>query len=223
MSASPITGRSSATSRSMSERRRAGRSHDDLPHPANSASGAAMSNAWNMDRDPDGITWLTLDKPGTSTNVLSREVLEELGGLLEPLAASPPRGVVLRSGKPNGFIAGADIREFTRLESAEQGFELARGGQLVLDRLESLRCPTVAALHGFALGGGLELALACRYRVAVGDDRLSLGLPEVQLGIHPGFGGTVRSVRLLGVRPAMRVMLTGRPVRADRALAIGLV
>jgi 3-hydroxyacyl-CoA dehydrogenase/enoyl-CoA hydratase/3-hydroxybutyryl-CoA epimerase len=182
-----------------------------------------MSNAWNMDRDADGITWLTLDKPGSSTNVLSREVLEELGRLLEPLADAPPRGVVLRSGKPNGFIAGADIREFTTLENADQGFELARGGQLVLDRLESLRCPTVAALHGFALGGGLELALACRYRVAVEDDRLSLGLPEVQLGIHPGFGGTVRSVRLLGVRPAMRIMLTGRPVRGDRALAIGLV
>ncbi|HEY2591063.1 MAG TPA: enoyl-CoA hydratase-related protein, partial [Steroidobacteraceae bacterium] len=109
-----------------------------------------MSNAWNMDRDADGITWLTLDKPGSSTNVLSREVLEELGRLLEPLADAPPRGVVLRSGKPNGFIAGADIREFTTLENADQGFELARGGQLVLDRLESLRCPTVAALHGFA-------------------------------------------------------------------------
>ena len=83
--------------------------------------------------------------------------------------------------------------------------------------------PTVAAIHGFALGGGLELALACRYRVAVGDSKLTLGLPEVQLGIHPGFGGTVRSVRLLGVRAAMSLMLTGRSVRADRALKIGLV
>lgn len=182
-----------------------------------------MNEAWKVERDADGIVWLTLDKPGTSTNVLSRDVLEELGRLLEPFAAAPPRGLVVRSGKSNGFIAGADIREFTTLENAEQGLELARGGQRVLDRLESLRCPTVAALHGFALGGGLELALACRYRIAVGDDRLSLGLPEVQLGIHPGFGGTVRSVRLLGVRPAMQIMLTGRPVRADRALAIGLV
>ncbi len=182
-----------------------------------------MTTAWKMERDADGIVWLTLDKPATSTNVLAREVLEELGRLLEPLGASPPRGVIVRSGKANGFIAGADIREFTALEDANQGFELARGGQVVLDRLEALRCPTVAAIHGFALGGGLELALACRYRVAVGDDRLSLGLPEVQLGIHPGFGGTVRSVRLLGVRPAMQLMLTGRPVRAERALAIGLV
>src|SRR5581483_10388072 len=93
----------------------------------------------------------------------------------------------------------------------------------VLDHLEALRCPTVAAIHGFALGGGLELALACRYRVAVADERLSLGLPEVQLGIHPGFGGTVRSVRLVGVKAAMELMLTGKPVRADKALRIGLV
>lgn len=176
-----------------------------------------------MERDTDGIAWLTLDKPEASTNVLSRAVLEELRELLEPLAADPPRGLVIRSGKPNGFIAGADIREFTTLESAEQGFELTRAGQTVLDRIEGLRCPTLAAIHGFALGGGLELALACRYRIAVNDERLSLGLPEVQLGIHPGFGGTVRSVRLLGVRPAMQLMLTGRPVRGPQALAIGLI
>jgi len=93
----------------------------------------------------------------------------------------------------------------------------------VFDRLEALPCPTVAAIHGFALGGGLETALACRYRVAVADERLALGLPEVQLGLHPGFGGTVRSVRLLGVRPAMQLMLTGKPLRAKKALQLGLV
>jgi 3-hydroxyacyl-CoA dehydrogenase / enoyl-CoA hydratase / 3-hydroxybutyryl-CoA epimerase len=179
--------------------------------------------AWKMERDADGIVWLTLDKAGISANVLAREVLQELDRLLEPLAAAPPRGVVFRSGKPSGFIAGADVKEFATLESPEQGFELARAGQVVLDHIEALRCPTVAAIHGFALGGGLELALACRYRVGAADERLALGLPEVQLGIHPGFGGTVRSVRLLGVRPAMEMMLTGRPVRADRALRIGLV
>ena len=181
------------------------------------------STAWRAERDDEGILWLTLDKPGTSTNVLSREVLQELGALLQPLAQAPPRGVVVRSGKPNGFVAGADIKEFTSLKNAEQGFELTRAGQLVMDRLEGLPCPTVAALHGFALGGGLELALACRYRIAVDDERLALGLPEVQLGIHPGFGGTVRSVRLLGVRAAMDLMLTGRSVRAQKALRIGLV
>ncbi len=187
-------------------------------------SGAAMpTSAWKMERDADAIVWLTLDTPATSANVLAREVLQELDRLLEPLAADPPRGVILQSSKPSGFIAGADVKEFTTLKSAEEGFALARAGQLVLDHLEALRCPTVAAIHGFALGGGLELALACRYRIAVGDERLALGLPEIQLGIHPGFGGTVRSVRLLGVRPAMEMMLTGRPVRAERALRIGLV
>jgi 3-hydroxyacyl-CoA dehydrogenase/enoyl-CoA hydratase/3-hydroxybutyryl-CoA epimerase len=183
-----------------------------------------MSNpAWKLERDADQIVWLSLDKPDTSANVLSREVLKEHDALLQPLASSSPRGVVIRSAKPSGFIAGADIKEFTTLENAQQGFELTRAGQLVLDRLEALPCPTVAAIHGFALGGGLELALACRYRVGVKDGRLSLGLPEVQLGIHPGFGGTVRSVRLLGVRPAMELMLSGRPVRDEKALRIGLI
>ncbi|HUN25376.1 MAG TPA: 3-hydroxyacyl-CoA dehydrogenase NAD-binding domain-containing protein [Steroidobacteraceae bacterium] len=181
------------------------------------------TSAWKMERDAEAIVWLTLDKPGASTNVLAREVLRELDALIGPLATDPPRGVVIGSAKTSGFIAGADIKEFTALGSAEEGFELARSGQLVLERLGELRCPTVAAIHGYALGGGLELALACRYRIAVNDERLSLGLPEVQLGIHPGFGGTVRSVRLLGVRPAMQMMLTGRPVRAERALRIGLV
>ena len=99
------------------------------------------------------------------------------------------------SAKKSGFVAGADIREFTGITDADSGYALIHRGQQVLDRLAALPCPSVAAIHGFALGGGLELALACRYRVAVGDERLSLGLPEVQLGIHPGFGGTVRSVQ----------------------------
>src|SRR4029077_12525696 len=116
-----------------------------------------------------------------------------------------------------------DIREFTGITDADSGYLLIHRGQQVLDRLAALPCPTVAAIHGFALGGGLELALACRYRIAVNDERLSLGLPEVQLGIHPGFGGTVRAVRLIGVRPAMQLMLTGKPVRGEKALRIGLI
>jgi 3-hydroxyacyl-CoA dehydrogenase / enoyl-CoA hydratase / 3-hydroxybutyryl-CoA epimerase len=176
-----------------------------------------------MERDGQGIAWLTLDKPETSANTLSAQVMRELDALLQALARTPPRGVIIRSGKPSGFIAGADINEFTTLANAAAGYELTRAGQLTFERLERLPCPTVAAIHGFALGGGLELALACRYRVAVGDERLQLGLPEVQLGIHPGFGGSVRAVRLVGVRPAMQIMLTGRPVRADKAARMGLV
>jgi 3-hydroxyacyl-CoA dehydrogenase/enoyl-CoA hydratase/3-hydroxybutyryl-CoA epimerase len=176
-----------------------------------------------MNTDAGGILWLTLDRPGTSTNTLCREVIQELESLLRPIAHTPPRGVVIRSGKPNGFVAGADIKEFEALTTEELGYQMVRSAQLVFDMLEALPCPTVAAIHGFALGGGLELALACRYRIAVNDERLSLGLPEVQLGIHPGFGGTVRSVRLIGVSAAMDLMLTGRPVRADKALRLGLV
>lgn len=181
------------------------------------------STAWSSERDADGIVWLTLDKPATTANVLSSDVLQELDGLLRELQSQPPAGVVVISGKKGGFIAGADIKEFTALTDEQDGYRLIHAGQQVLDRLEALPCPTVAALHGFALGGGLELALACRYRVAVADERLTLGLPEVQLGIHPGFGGTVRAVRLVGVRAAMEMMLTGKPVRADKALRIGLV
>jgi 3-hydroxyacyl-CoA dehydrogenase/enoyl-CoA hydratase/3-hydroxybutyryl-CoA epimerase len=181
------------------------------------------NNAWRVERDADGIINLIIDRPGTSANSLSQAVLLELEAVLRELAARPPKGVIVRSGKPSGFIAGADIREFTTFRDANDAFEHIRIGQRVFDQLAALRCPTVAAIAGFALGGGLELALACRYRVAVNDGRLAMGLPEVQLGIHPGFGGTVRSVRLLGVRQAMELMLTGKPLRADRVVQAGLV
>jgi len=179
--------------------------------------------AWKLETDDGQIAWLTLDTPGSSTNLLSRSTLEELDQLLQGLQGQAVKGLVIRSGKASSFIAGANIREFPALGSQDQAQQLVRAGQRTFDRLEALPFPSVALLHGFALGGGLELALACRYRVALGDARLSLGLPEVQLGVHPGFGGTVRSVRLLGVRNAMPLMLTGRPVRADKALAMGLV
>ena len=181
------------------------------------------TNAWRLTRDDAGVATLTIDRPGSSANSLSQAILLELEALLGELRATPPRGLIVRSGKASGFIAGADIREFTTFRSVAEGFEHIRIGQRIFDQLEALPCPTVAAISGFALGGGLELALACKYRVAVGDGKLSLGLPEVQLGIHPGFGGTVRSVRLLGVRVAMELMLSGKPLRADRALATGLV
>lgn len=179
--------------------------------------------AWTLERDAAHIAWLTLDKPGSSANVLSRDILVELDGHLRTLAAQPPQGVVVRSGKKSGFIAGADIKEFTALSTPAEAYALIRNGQQVFDRLEALPCPTVALINGFALGGGLELALACRYRIAIEGERVSLGLPEVMLGIHPGFGGTVRAVRLIGVTAAMPMMLTGKPVRGDKALRLGLV
>lgn len=178
---------------------------------------------WTLARDAEGLATLTLDKPGSSANVLSKAVLLELDGWLGKLEADPPKAVVVRSGKASGFIAGADINEFVSLTSVEDAYALIRAGQRVLDRLAALPCPTVAAINGFALGGGLELALACRYRVAADDDKVSLGLPEVQLGIHPGFGGTVRTVRLIGARAALELMLTGKPARGEKAQRLGLV
>jgi 3-hydroxyacyl-CoA dehydrogenase / enoyl-CoA hydratase / 3-hydroxybutyryl-CoA epimerase len=179
--------------------------------------------AWRTETDAEGIAWLSFDKPGSSTNVLSRDSLVELDAHVQAFAKSPPRGLVIRSSKASGFIAGADVREFTQLTSADQALELVRAAQRILDRLEELPCPTVAIIHGFALGGGFELALACRYRVGVRSEKFSIGLPEVMLGIHPGFGGTVRAVRRAGVRVAMEMMLTGKTLRADKAKSTGFI
>ena len=175
-------------------------------------------NHWRQETDRDGIVWWCIDKADASANVLSSEVLHELVSMLEQLEHDPPRGLVLHSGKHNGFVMGADINEFTSIESADQAYELIRLGQQVFDRLEALRCPTVAVINGFALGGGLELALACDYRLALHNKKRIIGLPEVQLGLHPGFGGTVRAVRIAGVRAAMQLMLTGKPITVEKAL-----
>src|ERR1700694_2031282 len=183
----------------------------------------ADTGTWSLEIDADRVAWLVCDTPGTSTNVLSATVLRDLAAQLADIAAQRPVGAVIRSAKAGGFIAGADIKEFLKIRSPEEGFELVRAGQAVLQTLADLPCPSVAALHGFALGGGLELALACTYRVAADDAKLSLGLPEVLLGIHPGFGGTVRSVQLIGVRPALDLMLKGKPYKGSRALAVGLI
>jgi 3-hydroxyacyl-CoA dehydrogenase / enoyl-CoA hydratase / 3-hydroxybutyryl-CoA epimerase len=183
----------------------------------------ADPGTWSLEIDPDRVAWLVCDTPEASTNVLSAAVLRDLAALLEDIAAKRPAGVVIRSAKPNGFIAGADIKEFLNIRTSAQGFELVRAGQAVLQQLEDLPCPSVAALHGFVLGGGLELALACTYRIGADDPTLSLGFPEVMLGLNPGFGGTVRSVRLVGARPALDLMLKGKPYKGARALAVGLV
>jgi len=184
---------------------------------------AQEPRCWREETDAEGIVWLTLDKPDASVNTLSSPVLEELGQLVANLAIRSPRGVVLRSGKASGFVLGADVKEFTTLKTVDEARALVERGHRVLADLESLPCPTVALIEGFALGGGLELALACRYRVGVNDDRLTLGLPEVMLGIHPGFGGTVRAVRTIGPLAALDLMLTGRNIKGGKTLKIGLV
>jgi 3-hydroxyacyl-CoA dehydrogenase / enoyl-CoA hydratase / 3-hydroxybutyryl-CoA epimerase len=178
---------------------------------------------WKLRRDDDRIAWLCFDKADASTNVLSRDVMVELNDQLAALEADLPTAVVVYSGKKSGFVAGADIKEFTALKDADQAYEMVRSGQQVLDRLEALKCPTIAMMNGFALGGGLELALACRYRILNDDPKTVIGLPEVKLGIHPGFGGTVRSIQLAGPMAAMEMMLTGKNIRPKQARAMGLV
>jgi len=181
-----------------------------------------MSN-WSLQIDADQVAWLTCDMAESSANVLSGDMVRELSARLTEVAALEPKGMIVQSGKPSGFIAGADIKEFVTIRTPAEGYALVRAGQSVMQQLEDLPCPTVAAIRGFALGGGLELALACTYRIGADDAALSLGLPEVLLGIHPGFGGTVRSVQLIGVRPALELMLKGRPFRGARALSAGLL
>jgi 3-hydroxyacyl-CoA dehydrogenase/enoyl-CoA hydratase/3-hydroxybutyryl-CoA epimerase len=180
------------------------------------------STHWRLETDADGVAWLALDKAGASTNSLSRDVMEELDAMLAEVARALPKSLIVTSAK-RGFIAGADIKEFVGIRTPDQAYELIRQGQQVLDKLAALPCPTIAAINGFALGGGLEVALACRYRVLVDDAAATLGFPEVQLGVHPGFGGTVRAVRLAGPVAAMDLMLTGRTIRPKQALALGLV
>lgn len=178
---------------------------------------------WNYATDDENILWLCIDKADANANVLSAPVLTELASILDSVASLSLTGLVVYSGKPGGFIMGADINEFTRIKTMEEAFELIRLGQQVLDKLEALVYPTVAVINGFALGGGLELAMACDYRLVIDNPKPILGLPEVQLGIHPGFGGTVRTVQISGVRAAMQLMLTGKSITAAKALRIGLI
>jgi len=179
--------------------------------------------AFNLEKEPDGIAVLTFDLPGEKVNKLTAPVMDELDRLLDELRADPAvRALVIRSGKPDSFIAGADIAEIRDITDAGQGTALSGKGQAVFRKIEDLPYPTVAAIHGACLGGGLELALACSYRVISSDPRTGLGLPEVKLGIIPGFGGTQRLPRLVGLTRSLDLILTGRTVPARTARTIGL-
>jgi len=177
---------------------------------------------WRLERDADGMAWLVFDKAGTSTNTLSKDVLEELGAALVELSAQPPKGLVIRSGKDNGFVAGADIDEFGSIESVDDALKLVRRGWDTFNQLAEAAYPTLALVRGFCLGGGLELALACRYRVVVDEPGTRLGLPEVMLGIVPGWGGIRRLPRLAGAPTALDMLLTGRTIDARRAKRLGI-
>jgi 3-hydroxyacyl-CoA dehydrogenase/enoyl-CoA hydratase/3-hydroxybutyryl-CoA epimerase len=176
---------------------------------------------FRLTRDADGVAWLLFDRADSSANTLSAEVIEGFDRVLAELETNRPTGLVIRSAKTSGFIAGADVNEFRGAADPKQVEAAIGRAHAVIDRLEALRIPTVAVIHGFCLGGGLEVALACQMRIAISDARF--GFPEVMLGLHPGLGGTARFTALVNPMQAMTLMLTGRTVDARKAKALGLV
>ncbi len=177
---------------------------------------------WTLTRDSDGLAWATLDKADASTNTLSPDVMAELAQLLDALDREPPKGLVFRSGKAAGFIAGADIEEFSRLDSAASARALIARGWDLYNRLAAVRYPTLALIRGHCIGGGLELSLACRYLMVVDEPATKLALPEVMLGIFPGWGGMKRLPERIAPPAALDMMLTGRNIDAGKAKRMGL-
>ena len=190
------------------------------PHAGQAPSDGPWKH-FRLAKGDDGVAWLLFDRAGTSANTLSAEVIEELDSVLAAVEQDRPQALVIRSAKPSGFIAGADVNAFRGASDPQQvEVEIGRAHR-VTDRLENLGMPTIAVVHGFCLGGGFEIALACKYRIAIDDARF--GFPEVMLGLHPGLGGTVRFTRLINPMQAMTLMLTGRTIDARRAKALGAV
>ncbi|MEO9080397.1 MAG: 3-hydroxyacyl-CoA dehydrogenase NAD-binding domain-containing protein [Rhodanobacter sp.] len=179
-------------------------------------------NHWKTSEQA-GVVTLTLDRANSSVNAISRAVLDELEQIVERLSINMPAGVIIHSAKTAGFAVGADIREFVDYAKNDSVLENIEHGQRVFEALARLRCPTVAAVHGACMGGGTELILACSQRIAADDDKTKISLPEVMLGIHPGWGGTARLPRLIGATEALPVMLTGKSLSAQRALSLGLI
>lgn len=179
---------------------------------------------WRLELDGDHIQWLYFDKEGESVNSINRAVLDELNDILDNLSSREDiAGLVICSAKKKGFIAGADIKQLSGFTEVDDAVGFIRFGQKVFDKLENLKIPTVALVGGFCMGGGTELILACDYRVAVDNGKTCFALPEIKLGIHPGWGGTVRLPRLIGAPMAMDIILSGRTVSARAAKKMGMV
>jgi 3-hydroxyacyl-CoA dehydrogenase/enoyl-CoA hydratase/3-hydroxybutyryl-CoA epimerase len=185
------------------------------------ASAAGSYSNFRLTRDESGIAWLLFDRAGASANTLSADVMEEFDQIVATLESERPSGLVIRSAKPSGFIAGADVNEFRGASDASQVESEIGKAHAVIDRLEALKIPTVAVIHGFCLGGGLEVVLACDTRIAI--DNARFGFPEVMLGLHPGLGGTARFTHLVSPLEAMTMMLTGKTIDARKAKSLGLV
>ena len=183
---------------------------------------------WRLDVDANNLGFLTFDraKPdgsADSTNTFSSEALRELGDICAHLRANPVKGLAIQSAKDNGFAAGADIDEFTSFKTIDEAAVMTNLGLDVFDQVEALPFPTVAMIHGFCMGGGTELALVCRYRIADDGAKTKMALPEVMIGIVPGWGGAMRMPRLIGAGQALGLMLTGRAVNGKTAKRMGLV
>ncbi|OWK47299.1 3-hydroxyacyl-CoA dehydrogenase NAD-binding domain-containing protein [Fimbriiglobus ruber] len=176
-----------------------------------------------VERDARGVATVWLDVQGYPLNVFSDEVLDELGRVVGEFEREMPKVVVFRSRKASGFLAGADVRRIRQIATPDEARMAVDLGRNLFDRVENLTCPTVAVIHGPCLGGGLEFVLACRHRIARDDSSTRLGLPEVQLGLLPGWGGTQRLPRLVGLRTGLRLILESRKLSASEALAVGLV
>lgn len=188
------------------------------------AAAGAVSNKHLQTKVVNGVLVIKIDSPNAKVNSLGKEVSDEFELMIKDLETNPAvNSAVLISGKPGCFIAGADIGMLEACQTAEDATLISHGGQLMFERLERSRKPIVAAISGVCLGGGLELALACHYRIATKDSKTKLGLPEVMLGLLPGGGGTVRLPKLTSVPTALDMELTGKQVRADRAKRLGIV
>ncbi|MGH8742114.1 MAG: enoyl-CoA hydratase-related protein, partial [Burkholderiales bacterium] len=183
---------------------------------------ATSTRHWRWETGRDGLVWLTFDKAGESTNTFSREALEELNSAIAAIRLDNPRGLVIRSAKEN-FIAGADVEEFTRFRSAEEASAFVKLGWDVFQEVRGLPFPSTAMVNGFCMGGGVELALACRYRVALDEPKTRFALPEVMLGIMPVWHGLQWLPKLVGPSQALDLILTGKAVDARRAKRMGLV
>src|SRR5712692_10622983 len=181
-----------------------------------------LAKHWRWEKDREGLAWLTFDKQGESANTFSRQALNELSSSLKEISAASPKGLVIRSAK-DGFIAGADVEEFTRFKSPQEAMAFVRLGWDVFQELSELPFPTTAMVNGFCMGGGVELALACRYRVALDDPKTRFALPEVMLGIMPAWHGVQWLPKRVGPAAALDMLLTGKSVDARRAKRMGLV
>ncbi len=215
LNAEPVTG--ARTGKTAGTERSRSPEVGDTARPSNAA---AIQRAIRA----DGICVLTFDRPGSAANIFDVRTLEELGEHLDFIARTAEiKGLVLTSAKRSIFIAGADLKMMSEDASADQVRKLIELGQDVMNRLAGLRVPTVAAVQGAAVGGGYELCLACDYRIASTDKATKLGLPEIQLGLLPAWGGSTRLPRLIGLPKALDIILAGKTVAAKPALKRGMV